>query len=105
MTAEGLDAFESVIGEDLAPPRRNGEFIFDAPWKSRAFGMAILLQREHAYTWDEFAQTLATQEPAADYYSRWLAALERLLVDQGALSPQEIEARTHDFASGAFDHH
>jgi nitrile hydratase accessory protein len=104
-TVDGLNAFERAAGESLTPPRRNGEMIFEAPWESRAYGMAILLQPKTAYTWEQFAGLLDAQKPDDDYYHRWVAALERLLIDQGTLSPEEIETRTNQYASGAFDHH
>ena len=33
-----------------APPRANGELVFEAPWESRAFGIAIALVERQAAT-------------------------------------------------------
>ena len=30
-------------GGAAAPPRSNGELVFEAPWESRSFGMAVAL--------------------------------------------------------------
>lgn len=94
-----------------AVPRRNGELVFDAPWQSRAFGMAVALHDRGTFRWDEFRDLLiaeiathpspqTSQSPAAVYYRQWLAALERLLVAKGIVAPGTLEARVHDFASG-----
>jgi hypothetical protein len=34
-----------------APPIRNGELAFAAPWESRAFGMAMVLRNRGAFAW------------------------------------------------------
>jgi nitrile hydratase accessory protein len=98
-----------------ALPRKNGELVFNAPWESRAFGMAVALYEQGLYQhWDEFRHRLIDEiaawegrhperEEPWNYYERWLAALERLLVEKGMLSRQEIDLRTAEFASGARD--
>ena len=37
-----------------AIPRRNGEPVFNEPWESRVFGMAVGLCERGFYDWDEF---------------------------------------------------
>jgi nitrile hydratase accessory protein len=98
-----------------ALPRQNGELVFNAPWESRAFGMAAALYAQGGYQrWDEFRERLIAEiaawerlhqqrEAPRNYYERWLAALERLLVEKGMLSKEEIDVRTAEFASGARD--
>jgi nitrile hydratase accessory protein len=98
-----------------ALPRKNGELVFNAPWESRAFGMAAALYEQGRYQrWDEFRERLIAEIAAWErhhqehdepwhYYERWLAALERLLVEKGLLSQEEIEVRTAEVASGARD--
>ena len=88
-----------------APPRSNGELVFAAPWESRAFGVAIALSESRTCDWEQFRSRLIAEigtwehehgnDPEArwSYYERWLAALERLLLDGGLLSPDEIAAR------------
>jgi nitrile hydratase accessory protein len=98
-----------------ALPRQNGELVFNAPWESRAFGMAVALYEQGRYQrWDEFRERLIAeiaawerrhreQEEPWNYYERWLAALERLLVEKGLLSQEEIELRTAEVSSGTLD--
>jgi nitrile hydratase accessory protein len=97
-----------------ALPRANGELVFAAPWEGRAFGMAVALHEQAAYGWDDFRDQLiaeiARAEAAGDpssYYERWLASLERLLVEKGLVAPEEVAARTAELAarSPEDDHH
>jgi nitrile hydratase accessory protein len=106
----------------VAPPRQNGELVFEAPWESRAFGMAVALHDSGAYDWDVFSNHLARQiamrDAGADsrhvlpaalntesrYYEAWLSALQDLLVERGFLSMHEVEEMTAVVASGVLDH-
>lgn len=90
-----------------ALPRRNGELVFDEPWESRAFGLAITASEAGAYEWEEFRQGLITEVAAWEaehgddhveggdwrYYGRWLASLERLLAERGLVSQDELVGR------------
>jgi nitrile hydratase accessory protein len=96
-------------------PRKNGELVFEAPWEGRAFGLAVVLHRQEQYPWDAFRDRLIceiadweaenqNQAPAEwSYYERWLAALETLLVAEGIVTPEEIEARAAGILSGERD--
>ncbi len=98
-----------------ALPRKDGELVFNAPWESRAFGIAVSLYKQGVYQdWGEFRSRLIAEIAAWEchnrdypsewnYYERWFAALERLLVEKGLLSKEEIDGRTAKFASGARD--
>jgi nitrile hydratase accessory protein len=102
-----------------APPRRNGELVFQEPWEGRAFGLAVALGENGLYPWEEFRSRLIAAIAEADrlagpacspgaqekseYYVRWLAALRRLLVERGILHPDEIERRMQEFAAGERD--
>jgi len=101
-----------------ALPRKNGELVFEAPWESQAFGLAIALYERGHYDWEEFRGRLISEigdwerseedeREVWDYYRRWLASFEALVKDRGLLSEQEIEERTSEFVSGARDddHH
>jgi nitrile hydratase accessory protein len=79
-----------------APPRRNGELVFEAPWQGRALGMAVAIVERLGLDWREFQQRLIAAiaaRPDAPYYESWVAALEALLVDRCVVSAAEI-ART-----------
>lgn len=88
-----------------APPRRNGELVFQEPWEGRAFGMAVTLGDARLFPWEAFRRRLiaAIAEGGPSYYENWLAALETLLVESGVLSAAEIETRLREFATGERD--
>ena len=76
-----------------APPRRNGELVFEAPWEGRAFGMALALVQKLGLEWRTFQEHLIAEiasHPNAPYYESWVAALERLVVSQGVASESEL---------------
>ena len=74
--------------------------VFREPWEAQAFGMALALHERGLFTWDEWAQALATQIRAAQaqgdpdlgntYYRHWLAAIEALVNAKGVSSPEEL---------------
>ena len=85
-----------------APPRSNGELVFGVPWESRAFGVAVALSEGHTLAWEQFRSRLIEEIAAWErgrsgerwsYYERWLDALEGLVLDEGLLSADELEAR------------
>jgi len=95
-----------MITGDGAPPRANGELLFSAPWESRAFGVAIALRESGALDYEQFRAALIEEiAGGAPYYACWSAALERVLVADGALSADELDARAHALAhEWAHDH-
>jgi nitrile hydratase accessory protein len=108
MGEAGVERVIANMEGAAALPRRNGELVFESPWESRAFGIAVALYQEGVVDdWEEFRRRLIEEigrwegQQGADqaswsYYERWLAALERLLVERGLLSPEEIEARARE---------
>ena len=107
---------ELIFADDdaVAPPRRNGELVFDAPWESRVFGVAAALRERGLFTWDEFRVCLIAEiadwerqhapDEAWSYYARWQAALERLLVQKGVYSASELDAREQALAARPAGH-
>ena len=109
MTSEPAGDIRQMEGE-AAPPLKNGELVFEAPWESRAFGMAVALEAQGQYPWrafrDRLVEEIAGAERSGDestYYERWLASLEKLLLTEGLISPAELEARHEEYASGLHD--
>jgi nitrile hydratase accessory protein len=107
MTAKGASIADSLVAEadsPAAPPRSNGELVFGAPWESRAFGVAVALAEAQTVEWEQFRNRLIAEigdwdpETSWSYYERWLASLERLLVESSLLSEAEIEARAEQLA-------
>jgi nitrile hydratase accessory protein len=94
-----------------APPRRNGELVFEAPWESRLFGITLALLRAGRFEWEEFRRLLIAEigrwerasrgSPEAEfrYYERWHAALEQLVEQKGLCPGREIEARARVLAT------
>lgn len=98
-----VDRNVSSMDGALAMPRSNGELVFDAPWQSRAFGMAVTLSQAGFFTWDKFRAELAKaiaekgQNGPDDYYLRWLDALEAALGGKDLLDEALLHAREHEF--------
>ena len=121
------DSLVADADSPAAPPRSNGELVFDAPWESRAFGVAVALSERDAFEWERFRQQLIAEIGAWErehgerslagwsYYERWLASLEQLLLADGLLDASEIDARVveleehddheHDHHDHDHDHH
>jgi nitrile hydratase accessory protein len=100
------------MDEQLALPRKNGELVFEAPWEARAFGIAVVLNEAGVYPWRDFSQGLAVETATADqggvpvsYYERWLETLTKLAIARGLVTPEELDARTIEYASGIHDAH
>jgi hypothetical protein len=74
------------IGIDgrTTPPRRNGEFVFDAPWESRIFAVTVsLVETQFERDWEPFRERLKAAiaaDPARAHRDSWTAALEDLVV-------------------------
>jgi nitrile hydratase accessory protein len=112
--ADGGDPLlERVIADmagTAAMPRKNGELVFTEPWQGRAFGMAVALSEQGAFTWEEFRQVLIAQIAVAErsrgpfeYYEVWLATFERLLAAKGIVALGELDESTFQFEFGERD--
>lgn len=108
MTFNELDA-------SVAPPLRNGELDFDAPWQGRVFALANSLSERGVFAWSEFQAalihelrevTVSPVQPYA-YYEHFLHALSDLLDSKGVVSAGELEHQIDDFAQRehGHDHH
>lgn len=93
----------------VAPPRANGEVVFEAPWQGRIFGMARALSEAGFYEWDEFRLCLIEaieaweqdHGPGEDYqyYDLFLRAFTALLEDKGLCVETELSAKSAEFAA------
>ena len=81
-----MTAFELAESGPTAPPRANGELVFDAPWQSRAFGVTAALADAGRLEWADFRAALIERISQADagdestgtpdgYWRCWLDAL------------------------------
>jgi len=109
---EAPDPRIASMDEQMALPRQNGELVFAAPWEARAFGIAVVLNEAGMYPWRDFSQGLAAETAAAEqhgvlvgYYARWLETLAKLAIARGLVTPEELEARTAEYAAGIHDAH
>jgi hypothetical protein len=68
----------------------------------RVDALMMLLMGRGVFNVDEMRRTIESLPPDVyerhDYYERWLLTLERLLIEKGVLTEEEIEARLRDQA-------
>jgi len=114
VTQAGHDELEQVLTGALQPPMSNGEVVFDAPWQSRVFGMAVALHEAETFRWEEFQQCLieaisvwqthATDSDVYPYYELFQVALQQLLADKGLLAEHTLASRTMSLAQRPAGH-
>ena len=96
------DTIDLAVEGPSAPPRLNGELVFDAPWQTRAFGLAAALVEAGEVDWAPFQAALIGRVRVADsigadtgtpsvYWQCWLDSLgdvaeQARLVDRSAWS-------------------
>ena len=84
---------------DMAPLKRlDGEPVFDEAWQAQVLAMADRLRASGVFTPTQWSATLGDElvraeqvgkpDTALTYYEAALQALERLLDESGAVSPQ-----------------
>ena len=76
--------------------------VFEAPWEAQAVAMAVALHARGLFTWTEWAAALAREiakagaaDSGAEYYRHWLGALEHIVTQKAAVTPQQL-AETRD---------
>jgi hypothetical protein len=78
-----------------APPRPNGEMVFEAPWQSRVFGLcAAIVETCFAGDREPFRRQLIAAiaaEPERPYWESWTIALQQLVVEAGVLDELSID--------------
>ena len=113
MTGGAADPALADPDAPATPPRSNGELVFEEPWESRAFGVAVALHDAGVLDFEAFRARLIeeiggweAEHPASAggyrYYERWLEALERVLEEQGLVDPVRVAnaraALAHEWA-------
>jgi nitrile hydratase len=77
------------------------EPVFHSVWEGRTFGIAVAIGKG-LFSVDEFRYAMECMPPvgyvSVGYYGRWISGLERILVQNGVLTDDEIDARTREFA-------
>ena len=103
------------LDTSVAPPLRNGELVFEAPWQGRVFALANSLSERGVFEWSEFQAaliqelkevTVSADQPYA-YYEHFLHALADLLNSKGVVSGKELAHQVDHFAQRehGHDHH
>ena len=87
----GMHGFGPVVREEHEPT-------FHAPWERTVYGMNRAIRARGLINIDESRHGIERMPPAeylaASYYERWLSALERVLVEKGIVTQEELAART-----------
>jgi nitrile hydratase accessory protein len=97
-------AMNSMLGHGDSPPRLDGKLCFDRDWERQAFGVALALAKAGHFDWEDFRQQLISaigewekshslDDSSWSYYERWLTALERLVIEERLVTPDELAAR------------
>lgn len=84
---------------------KDGEPVFGEPWHAETLALADLLVKSGVISSARWAETLGDEIKALNaephdretYYRAVLAALERLLAENGSVSPAELLEREHQW--------
>lgn len=81
--------------------------VFREPWQAAAFAMTMRLHQEEHFTWTEWTEHLAEEIAAArrrgeqdlgdTYYDHWLNALEKIVIDKGLGSKDQLGQLKQDW--------
>ena len=97
----------------LKPPMENGEVVFETPWQSRIFGMAIVLSEQGHFSWAEFQRYLIAcisdwekQGSSTDYayFDHFSQALFSITQDKNLIADAELEDLTRAFLARPHGH-
>jgi nitrile hydratase beta subunit len=87
----GMHGFGPVVREENEPT-------FHADWEAHVWAIMRLTMEPGYYNIDAFRHGIERMDPAhylrSTYYERWLATIERNLVEGGYLTGDELDART-----------
>jgi len=90
-----MDSMRLDVDGPAAPPRSNGELVFDAPWQARVFGLAAaVVETRFGGDREPFRERLIAaiaDDPQRPYWDSWAVALEELVTAQGLLPPDAVE--------------
>ena len=97
----GVHDLGGMHGLGPVMPEHN-EPVFHDDWERRAFGLFVTCFAGGHFDVDRFRHSIEKMGPAhyleTPYYAHWLHALETLLVENGTLTKEELEARKAQFA-------
>ena len=110
-----MTSVEVLEKSNTRPPRDNGALIFEAPWETRAFGMAVDLVDNGHMTWDGFRDHLVKEISDWEstptnkrgtwaYYECWISALESVTIELNIVGQDEVNERSLAYASRPHGH-
>ena len=74
--------------------------VFQAPWEAYAFALAVQLSEKGIFNWSEWSEALTTEirnagedDQGSQYYHYWMAALEKLLTQNGIITEEALQER------------
>ncbi len=87
------------IDGPAAPPRANGEMVFEHPWQRRLFATTMALCESEAIQFQQFRDRLIAEisEHPDEYWSSWQDALEALLQQQQMCDLDQLGQRAQQF--------
>ena len=91
------------IDGPAAPPRSNGEMVFEQPWQRRLFATTMALCQSDAIQYEQFRERLIAEidQHPDQYWSSWQDALETLLQQQQMCDLDQLAQRAHQFGQHA----
>lgn len=102
-----------------APPRANGELVFDAPWQTRIFGATVALYEAGRFEWNDFQQRLiaaitdheavieaetSDESSDYDYWGCWLDAFRGLADENGWAGATTLHDMEHQLEARPAGH-
>ncbi len=90
----------------VEPPAARGEPVFAEPWEGRAYGLALETMDRLGLPWEMFRQRLIAaiaEAPERPYYASWVAALERVVLDHGTGTDDELRVERAEAAAYRYD--
>jgi nitrile hydratase accessory protein len=95
-------------------PRDREGPVFEEPWEASAFAIAVRLNQNGHFTWQEWVECYSAEIALAEaavkpgdhveYYDAWLVALEKIMARKGLVTSFELNAR-HDHLRHHPAHH
>ena len=77
---------------------------FHANWERQVFATVMVTMAQRQYNMDSFRHAIERMAPAqylgVTYYERWLAAMEKRLVEEGVVLPDELADRIARYDAG-----
>ena len=89
---------QTLSGKDRSTP------VFQAPWEAYAFALAVQLSEKGIINWSEWSEALTTEirnagedNQGSQYYHYWVAALEKLLTQNGIITKEALQKQKIDW--------